>query len=142
MNEIIFSFLKKNFLLTLAISHKNIPYCANCFYVFDEKKSLIFASDEKSLHISLSSNNSFVSGTISASPSRLIDVKGVQFLGKLNTPVSLIQERLYFKKFPYSKLFKPALFEIELVYIKYTDTQKLGFAKKISWGNLPLSLQL
>jgi len=39
----IIDFIKAHHLLTLATSKDNTPYCANCFYVYDEKKNwLIF----------------------------------------------------------------------------------------------------
>ena len=46
MESKIIDYLKKNKVLTLATSVNDIPYCANCFYAFDEiDKTLIFLSD-------------------------------------------------------------------------------------------------
>ena len=38
MDKKIIKYLKKNNVLTIATAINNQPYCANCYYVFDEGK--------------------------------------------------------------------------------------------------------
>ena len=46
-------FISEHHVLTLAVSNNNIPYCANCFYIYsNDDEMLIFTSDKNTRHIS------------------------------------------------------------------------------------------
>ena len=57
----IIEFINEHHVLTLSTSVKNTPYCAHCFYVFDEENTrLIFTSDVKTNHAQQIVSNSNV----------------------------------------------------------------------------------
>ena len=65
LEEAIVTFLKKHHLLTLATSQENVPYCASCFYAFDDKHAtFIIATETKTRHAKEALYNSHVAGTV------------------------------------------------------------------------------
>ena len=75
----IINFIKAHHLLTLATTKDNIPYCANCFYVFDEKNnSHIFSSDNKTKHAQDFIANPNVAGSIALETKEVSKIQGVQ----------------------------------------------------------------
>ena len=132
----IIDFIKAHHLLTLATTKDNIPYCANCFYVFDEKNnSLIFSSDNKTKHAQDYIANPNVAGSIALETKEVSKIQGVQLLGtilKLKGEELQIAKKQYFKAFPYARLMKPQLWAMRLAFIKMTHN-KLGFGKKLVW---------
>ena len=81
----IVNFIKEHHLLTLATSKKNIPYCSNVFYIYNEKNnSLIFSSDIKTRHAQEFSENLNVAGTIALETKDVKKIQGVQLLGEIN----------------------------------------------------------
>jgi|TARA_B110001454_G_scaffold77471_1_gene75008 hypothetical protein len=132
----IIDFIKAHHLLTLATSKDNTPYCANCFYVYDEKKNwLIFSSDTKTRHAQDFIANPNVAGTIALETKEISKIQGVQLLG---TILELREEELkiaktkYLKAFPYAEKMKAQLWAMQLTFIKMTYN-KLGFGKKLVW---------
>ena len=132
----IIDFIKAHHLLTLATAKENNPYCANCFYVFDEqKKWLIFSSDKKTKHAQDFIANPNVAGTIALETKEVSKIQGVQLLGtilKLKGEELKIAKKQYLKAFPYARLMKPKLWAMRLTFIKMTHN-KLGFGKKLVW---------
>ena len=132
----IIDFINAHHLLTLATAKENNPYCANCFYVFDEqKKWLIFSSDKKTKHAQDFIANPNVAGTIALETKEVSKIQGVQLLGtilKLKGEELKIAKKQYLKAFPYARLMKPRLWAMSLTFIKMTHN-KLGFGKKLVW---------
>ena len=132
----IIDFIKEHHLLTLATTKDNIPYCANCFYVFNEKNnSLIFSSDNKTKHAQDFIANPNVAGSIALETKEVSKIQGVQLLGtilKLKGEELKIAKKQYLKAFPYARLMKPKLWAMRLTFIKMTHN-KLGFGKKLVW---------
>ncbi len=119
--------------MTLSTSIENIPYCATCFYAYDEKDNiLIFASDEETKHIQDALQNEFVAGAIFLDTKNITKIQGVQFQGKFIKELEKEKGEIYFKKFPFSLALKPKLWGVKLLFIKMTDNS-LGFGKKIIW---------
>lgn len=130
----IFDFIKKHHIVTVSGSLDNIPYSATCFYAFNEKeKTLIFASDLSTIHMKIFKKNPYVSGTVFLDTKNVSKIEGIQFQGIFKNSVFIKSKELYFKKFPFSKVMNPPLFEIKLEFIKYTNNA-LGFGKKIKFG--------
>jgi len=132
----IIDFIKAHHLLTLATTKENTPYCANCFYVYDEKKNwLIFSSDKKTKHAQDFIANPNVAGTIALETKEISKIQGVQLLGTIQ---ELEEEELqkakkqYLKAFPYAAKMKPQLWAMQPTFIKMTHN-KLGFGKKLVW---------
>ena len=132
----IIDFIKAHHLLTLATTKDNIPYCANCFYVYDEKKNwLIFSSDKKTKHAQDYITNPNVAGSIALETKEISKIQGVQLLGaiqELKGEDLKIAKKQYLKAFPYARLMNPQLWAMQLTFIKMTHN-KLGFGKKLVW---------
>ena len=136
VDQQIIDFINGHHLLSLATTKDNIPYCANCFYVYDKKKNwLIFSSDKKTKHAQDFIANPNVAGTIALETKEISKIQGVQLLGKIK---ELKGEELvnankhYLKAFPYAAKMNPYLWVMQLTFIKMTHN-KLGFGKKMVW---------
>ena len=129
-------FIHEHHVLTMAVSNNNIPYCANCFYVYsDDDEMLIFTSDKETRHISDTENNKTVAGSIVLETKQVGKIQGIQFNGKISElEGELLKKanRKYLKKYPYAILAKTTMWGIKLNYIKMTDN-RLGFGKKLIW---------
>ena len=132
----IIDFIKAHHLLTLATTKDNIPYCANCFYVYDEKKNwLIFSSESKTKHAQDYIVNPNVAGTIALETKEVSKIQGVQLLGtilELKEEELKITKKKYLKAYPYARLMNPQLWAMQLTFIKMTHN-RLGFGKKLLW---------
>jgi hypothetical protein len=137
MNERVVAFLKKNTNLTLATCINNKPYCAHCFYAFDEEKNLlVFKSSKETNHIREARENRNVAGSVAPDKLDVTKIQGIQFKGNFIEPGNEIVEHLkkiYYTKYPFSRAFPGDMWAIELTYIKMTDNT-LGFGKKIEWS--------
>ena len=132
----IIDFIKAHHLLTLATTKDNIPYCANCFYVFNEKNnSLIFSSDNKTKHAQDFIANPNVAGSIALETKEVSKIQGVQLIGtilELKEEELKITKKQYLKAFPYARLMRLHLWAMQLTFIKMTHN-RLGFGKKLLW---------
>lgn len=136
MDQRIIDFINGHHLLTLATSKDNIPYCSNAFYVFNEQsKSLIFSSDPTTKHAQDFITNPKVAASIALETKIVKKIQGVQLLGDI---IELKGDDLekaakqYLKAFPYARLMKLHLWELQLTFLKMTHN-KLGFGKKLIW---------
>ena len=129
-------FIHEHHVLTLAVSNNNIPYCANCFYIYsDEDEMLIFTSDKETRHISDTEENKNVAGSIVLETKQVGKIQGIQFNGEIiELEGDLLKKanRKYLKKYPYAILAKTTMWGVKLNYIKMTDN-RLGFGKKLIW---------
>jgi uncharacterized protein len=132
----VWTFLSDQTVLNIATSKNDAPYCASCFYVFDEKcKMLAFKSKKDSRHIAEALQQKNVAGTILPDQLKLGTVKGIQFQGNLVFPdhdTLTNMKGKYYGKFPYARAVSGDIWIIELNFIKMTDNQ-LGFGKKLIW---------
>ncbi|WP_345976881.1 pyridoxamine 5'-phosphate oxidase family protein [Sulfurimonas sp. HSL3-7] len=130
--EKIEAFLAKHHLLSLATVAGNCPQSASLFYAYDvENVGFVVASDRKTEHIRNVLVNDKVSGTVALETDIVGKIEGIQFKGIMRA-ISQEEGSLYFKKFPYARVMKPQLWQIELAEIKLTDN-RLGFGKKLYW---------
>lgn len=131
------NFLQEHHVLTLATSRDSIPWCANCFYAFDEETaSFVFSSDLTTRHGAEAHENNIVAGSVVLETKTIGKIQGIQFSGKMYIPEGELLfkvNRLYLKKFPYAILKDTHLWVLELSYIKMTDN-RLGFGKKLTWN--------
>ncbi|MCF8378861.1 MAG: pyridoxamine 5'-phosphate oxidase family protein [Bacteroidales bacterium] len=139
MNELnprITEFLHKHHVLTLATCSDNLPWCANCFYVWiEEEAGFVFTSDDTTKHIQdlLQGNN--VAGSVVLETETIGKIRGIQFRGRLSKPEGELAKRSkksYLKRFPYAMLMQTNIWLLEVDYIKMTDN-RLGFGKKLIW---------
>lgn len=133
----IIEFIKNHHVLTLATSNQNIPYCANCFYVYSEEDNmLIFTSDYETKHVKDLKQQEIVAGSIVLETNIIGKIQGVQFQGKIYEPKDELLDKVkkkYLFRFPVAVLMKTTLWAVELSFLKFTDN-RLGFGKKLIWG--------
>ncbi len=136
MEKRIRDFINNNKVLTMCTSVENMPYCASCFYAFDEINNLlIFSSENHTKHIQQAIANTKVSGTINTENKTIAKIQGIQFLGEFINPDEEQQKvfyRIYYNRFPFAKAKPAPIWAIELTWIKMTDNT-LGFGKKLEW---------
>ena len=125
--------------MTLSTCIGQRPWCANCFYAFnDEKMTMIITSDFETRHIKEAMLNNFVAGNVVLETSVVGKIQGVQFSGELFLPegeVAREVSKIYLKKFPFAALMNTNLWELRIDYAKMTDN-RLGFGKKLIWERL------
>ena len=132
----IFTYLKKQHVLSLCCSFDDDIWCANCFYVFDEKEVAFYLmTSAESRHSKLMLNNHLVAGTVNGQPKNISLIKGIQYKGI----ISLLAEEnkndalsLYTKRFPIAKIKSQPLWKIEISELKFTNNI-LGFGSKSIW---------
>ena len=132
----IIKFIKKHHVLTLATSKDNVPYCANCFYVYlKDENMFVFTSDNETKHVQDVILNDYVGGSVVLETSVVGKIQGIQFTGKMFLPENDLKKKAkksYMKRFPFAQLMKTQLWLVDLDFIKLTDN-RLGFGKKLIW---------
>ena len=138
IDERIIKFIKKHHVLTLATSHNNEPYCANCFYAFmNDEKMFVFTSDYETKHVKDAIDNKSVAGSIVLETKIVGKIQGIQFTGNIFEPKDdLLRKAKYYylKRFPFAILMQTTLWVVSIDFLKMTDNQ-LGFGKKMIWKN-------
>lgn len=132
-------FINEHYVLTLATSFEEEPFCASCFFSFlDEENSFVILSDKDTRHIRDASHNIFVAGTVHNEVCNYDQVKGIQYQGILIEPTGDLYQKArkaYLEKFPASAVSTSTLWIIDLTFVKMTD-KNLGNGKKILWKKL------
>jgi len=132
----IVSFLKKHHVLTLATSCNNLPWTANCFYVYlEDSNQFIFTSDTDTRHIQEAVLQPLVAGSVVLETKIIGKIQGVQFEGILFKPNGKelkIITRSFLLRFPYAVIKNTDMWAINITHLKMTDN-RLGFGKKIIW---------
>ena len=138
VDERILEFISEHHVLTLAVTGKEGPWCASCFYVYLPEKNLFaFTSDPDTKHISevVEGKNFRVAGAIALETRITGKIRGVQFAGPMKElqGADLKQTKAaYLKRFPVARLARLHLWGVEPDIIKMTDN-RLGFGKKLIW---------
>lgn len=136
MEAAISSFINSQTNLTFCTCIGEIPYCANCFYAWNEKlNALIFKSGDDTRHIQEALKNKNIAGTILPDKLETGKIKGIQFSGMFSEPAGealTICKETYYKKYPFARVFAGEIWMIQLDKIKMTDNT-LGFGKKLLW---------
>jgi uncharacterized protein YhbP (UPF0306 family) len=129
--------LRRHHLLSIATVSGHGPWCASCFYAWDEENNtLVITTDTTSRHGSGFLNNPSVAGTIALETWRVGRIRGIQFTGLIREPFGEEHshaKKIYLRRFPYAALTSLHLWVITLNHIKLTDN-RLGFGKKIIWS--------
>jgi len=122
--------------MTLSTCVDQHPWCANCFYAFNEETmSMIFTSDFETRHIKEAVQNRSVAGNVVLETSVIGKIQGIQFSGDLflvNGNKAKQTNTVYLKRFPFTTLMNTTLWELRIDYAKMTDN-RLGFGKKLIW---------
>jgi len=134
----ILTFIRQHHVLTLAISHRNIPWCASCFYTYlPDLNLLVFTSDPGTRHVEefLVCGHQEVAGTIALETKITGKIRGIQFSGVmriLEGEELKAGRKAYLETFPVARLYPLHLWGVFPTLIKFTDN-RLGFGKKLYW---------
>jgi len=127
------SFIDLHHVMSLATSDMQELSVCSLFYVYSsQRNSFIVASSDETTHVKHLQSNNQIAGNILLETSNVGKIQGLQFRGKMKLLHESSLEDLYFKRFPYAKVMKPKLWEIDVDFFKFTDNT-LGFGKKIIW---------
>ena len=127
-------FLQTHHVLSLATSNKEELSVCSLFYAYDKNiSSFVVASDTSSTHMQLIKINNNIAGNIALETKTVGKIQGVQFQGKIFELRDTTLKKLYFQKFPYTKVLSPKLWQIKVEHFKMTDNT-LGFGKKLIWS--------
>ncbi len=128
--------LRRHHLLSIATVSDLGPWCASCFYAWDEENNtLIITTDPTTRHGCEFLTCPAVAGTIALETWRVGRIRGVQFTGIISEPSGEDLSRarkIYLRRFPYAALTDLHLWVIGLNHIKLTDNI-LGFGHKEIW---------
>ena len=134
----ILSLISEHHIFTLAVTRGNQPWCATCFYIYNEEQNLfIFTSEENTRHIrdAVETGNFLTAGAIALETKMIGKLRGIQFSGtmfKLEGSDLKSAKKAYLKKFPIARFSTLYLWGIRPDIIKMTDN-RLGFGKKLIW---------
>lgn len=133
MDERIIKFIKKHHVLTLAtVNSEGMPYVANCFYAYDNKRNrFVFTSDLTTRHGAEMAANGSVALSIVLETRIVGRVQGLQVTGKAHRGDDEARKS-YIKRFPYAAAADLELWMVEPTFMKLTDNT-LGFGKKLIW---------
>ena len=136
LHKRIISLLRRHHVLSIATVSERGPWCASCFYAWDEENNtLVVTTDPATRHGAEFRSNPSVAGTIALETKRVGRIRGAQFTGIVSEPTDeelKRARRIYLKRFPYAILIELHLWIITPDYIKLTDN-RMGFGKKILW---------
>lgn len=137
VNKRIIDFIRQHHVLTLATHSNDGPWCASCFYVYDEERNeFIFTTDTHTRHGKEMLAIPRVAGTIALETSIVGKIRGLQFSGKaqlIDNEEFKDARKKYVKAFPFSALVKLSLWKVNPDHFKLTDN-RLGFGKKLIWN--------
>ena len=132
----IIKFFRKHHVLSIATSVDNVPWTANCFYVYlEEENALVFTTDPETRHGKEFIGNPNVAGSVVLETLIIGKIRGIQFQGVISEPEGELLSKAkwaYLKKFPPAALMDTHLWIVKLTLIKMTDN-RLGFGKKLLW---------
>jgi len=134
----ILALIREHHIFTLAVTRDLQPWCATCFYVYDEERNLfIFTSEDDTRHIRdvVETGNFLAAGAIALETKMTGKIRGIQFSGnmhKLEGEELKAATKNYLEKFPIARFSRLFLWGIIPDILKMTDN-RLGFGKKLIW---------
>ena len=132
------NFISKRHILTLATATaEGVPYCAACFYAYDNQRNvIIFTSDDTTTHATQMAQNSNVALAINLDTKVVGRVQGIQICGIARRGEECDKAE-YIKRFPFAAVAPLNIWVVEPTFMKFTDNT-LGFGKKLIWNKEPL----
>lgn len=137
MNASIVEFIENQTVATICcVDEAGNPYCFNSFYSFDSNKSCLYikSSAMGTHHGPIIQKNPDIAGTIVMDELHKIQVKGIQFTGKItkNDLFNVAAAMHYHTRHPMAMAVPGELWTIQLQSVKYTDNS-MGFGSKVHW---------
>ncbi|HON19111.1 MAG TPA: pyridoxamine 5'-phosphate oxidase family protein [Salinivirgaceae bacterium] len=135
-------FIRKHHVLTLCTESNGQPWCASCFYAYNEDKNLFFyTTDPITRHARETSANQRVAANIVLETRIVGKIQGLQMSGKTFAAEGNLEKlarETYLWRFPYAHLIDLHLWVLEPDFMKLTDN-RLGFGTKLIWENNTIS---
>lgn len=129
-------FIKKHHVFTLATCKNNNPWCASCFYAWDDELAVfVYSADLETRHGIEANENQYVSANILLETQIVGRIMGLQISGQVLLVDTAQQNKIravYLKRFPYAIAVKLQLWVLKPTFMKLTNN-KLGFGKKLIW---------
>ena len=129
-------FIKEHHILTLSTVTENKPYCATCFYAYNEQENyFIILSGEDTNHIRHIKENNSIAVAIALETEMVGKIRGLQMTGTIIKPEGRQMtnaKKEYRKRFPLIVVKKTDVWLLLPDFIKMTDN-RLGFGKKFFW---------
>jgi len=138
VDQRILALIREHHIFTLAVTRGLQPWCATCFYVYDEDQNIfIFTSEDDTRHIrdAIETGNFRTAGAIALETKMTGKIRGIQFSGmmhKLEGPELASASKKYLSEFPVARFSTLFLWGLIPDMIKMTDN-RLGFGKKLIW---------
>jgi uncharacterized protein len=138
IDERILSLIREHHIFTLAVTRGNQPWCATCFYVYDEARNLfVFTSEDNTRHIrdAVETGNFQTAGAIALETKMTGKIRGIQFSGTMHRLAGeelKSAKKFYLARFPVARFSTLFLWGIVPDILKMTDN-RLGFGKKLIW---------
>lgn len=136
MQENIIKFLQRKHIVSLSVFSAQDCWSTICFYAFNpQNHSLLIRTSPDTRHGIILQQNPNVTGTIIHDSTTVAKLQGIQFVGQLNELQGEAKKAglgLYYERFPYARMIKSALWQLDFKEIKFTDNT-LGFGKKTLW---------
>ena len=134
--EKILAYIKGNAVLTICSAQGNVPWAANCFYVFDAARmQFLILTSLETRHGAEIQENCWVAGTFSSQQTSVIKIRGLQYSAIARRLAGEEEEgarNLYYRKFPAARLHSAPIWSVAPYVLKLTDNT-LGFGTKIVW---------
>ncbi|MDO4878495.1 MAG: pyridoxamine 5'-phosphate oxidase family protein [Neisseria sp.] len=132
-------FFRSNHVVSIAAAGEGRPWCACCFYVFDEARAtLIVLTSRNSRHGALMLDNPQVAGTVAGQPQGFAQISGIQLSARAECLTDKEQRAAALSRYtavhPLAKAMalKTDVWLLFLENVKFTDN-KLVFAQKTHW---------
>jgi uncharacterized protein YhbP (UPF0306 family) len=133
----ILEFIKAHHVLTIATAVENVPWTANCFYVYlEDEGAFVFTTDDDTRHGKEFDINQVVAGSVVLETNVIGKIQGIQFSGEVTRPDDALHKKAkkaYLRRFPVAALMNTSIWLVKLTHIKMTDN-RLGFGKKLIWN--------
>jgi uncharacterized protein YhbP (UPF0306 family) len=115
-------------------------HCFNAYYAFDKDRTfLYFKTSEETKHMAWLAQHAVVAGTILPDKLNKLQVKGIQFTGRLlpaDDAAASHAQKHYYLKYPFALAMPGSVRTIAIHQMKMTDNS-LGFGTKLEWAQDP-----
>lgn len=136
MQENIIKFLQRKHIVSLSVFSSQDMWSTICFYAFNpNNNSLLIRTSADTRHGIIMQQNPLITGTIIHDSATVAKLQGIQFVGTISELDGEAKKQglnLYYECFPYARMIKSPLWQLQFNQIKFTDNT-LGFGKKTVW---------
>ncbi|RLM27281.1 hypothetical protein BIY29_03420 [Brenneria alni] len=133
------NFMSQERVLTLSAAAEGEVWSASCFYHFQKDEMAVYVmSDINTRHAKLMLKAPGVSGTIIASDTSMVHLKGIQYQARvslLSSEQETAARARYYQRYPFSRIMALPIWYLKLIEIKYTQS-RAGIKRHMHWACL------